>query len=309
MPASVGLAAHYLPVDRHLVVGAAALAPYLMLGAPLALIAFTVGRQGLAALIAGVLTAAAVGTELPLFVGAAPPAGSSISIRVMTANMFLGQADPQKLVASAESTADVLAVQELTPAAVRGLSAAGLDRIFPYRVLDARDYASGVGMWSRFPITVSERIDGFELAMVSARIRVDEVSVDPTVVVAHLSGPWPQPMDDWQRDMDRLPAALRTATESAAGGCVVLAGDFNATYDMRTFRGLLENGFRDSAEQSGAGVTATFPANTWLPPLIAIDHVLTQGCAATETQVLGLPGSDHRGLSSTVAVPHAPNDI
>ena len=37
---------------------------------------------------------------------------------------------------------------------------------------------------------------------------------------------------------------------------MIVAGDFNSTTDMRPFRALLRNGYRDAAEQSGAGFAA-----------------------------------------------------
>ena len=80
----------------------------------------------------------------------------------------------------------------------------------------------------------------------------------------------------------------------------------NSTTDMRPFRALLHDGYRDAAEQSGAGIKPTFPADTRLPPLVAIDHILTRDCAATSLRTLAIPGSDHRGLVVTVTVPPSP---
>ena len=194
-------------------------------------------------------------------------------------------------------------VQELTPQAVDRLSAAGLDAIFQYRWLDPRGGASGVGLWSRFPMHATRRIDGYSMAFVSARIRVPGISIDPSVLVAHLPGPWPQPIDDWRRDIDRLPATLDEVAEETGGGAVVVAGDLNSTIDMRPFRDLLRNGYRDAAEQSGAGIKPTFPADWRLPPFLAIDHVLTRGCTATSLRTIKIPGSDHRGLVVTVVIP------
>jgi hypothetical protein len=51
----------------------------------------------------------------------------------------------------------------------------------------------------------------------------------------------------------------------------------------------------DAAEQSGAGIKPTFPADTRLSPFLAIDHILTRDCTATSLHTLTLPGSDHRG--------------
>ena len=143
------------------------------------------------------------------------------------------------------------------------------------------------------------------MAFISAQVRVTGVSMNPTVVVAHIPGPWPYPIDDWRRDLDRLPTTLREIAERADRGAVIVAADVNSTTDMRPFRALLHDGYRDAAEQSGAGIKPTFPADTRLPPLVAIDHILTRDCAATSLHTLAIPGSDHRGLVVTVTVPQS----
>jgi endonuclease/exonuclease/phosphatase (EEP) superfamily protein YafD len=223
----------------------------------------------------------------------------------MSANIYEGRADAHHLVRRAQAQADVVAVQELTPRAVDRLSAAGLDATFPYRWLDERGASAGVGMWSRYPIQAPRRIDGYTMAFITAQVRITGVSTNPTVVVAHVPGPWPWPIDAWRRDLDRLPTTLREIAERADRGAVIVAADVNSTTDMRPFRALLHDGYRDAAEQTGAGIKPTFPADNRLPPLLAIDHILTRDCAATSLHTLAIPGSDHRGLVVTVTVPQS----
>jgi endonuclease/exonuclease/phosphatase (EEP) superfamily protein YafD len=223
----------------------------------------------------------------------------------MSANLYQGMADPDPLVSSAQAQADVVAFQELTPQEADRLSSAGLDAKFPYRWLDARGEYRGVGMWSRFPIDAPRRIGGYTNAFLTARIRVTGVSIDPTVVVAHLTGPWPGPIDDWRREINRLPVTLSELGEQAGAGSVIVAADLNSTTDMRPFRALLRNGYRHAAEQSGAGIKLTFPAASRLPPFLAIDHILTRNCTATSLCTVKIPGSDHRGLVVTIAIPRS----
>jgi endonuclease/exonuclease/phosphatase (EEP) superfamily protein YafD len=112
------------------------------------------------------------------------------------------------------------------------------------------------------------------------------------------------PLDDWNRELAEWPQILQDAAHSAGTGSVIVAGDFNSTLDMRPFRDLVRDGYRDAAEQSGAGVTGTYPANLWVPPLLAIDHVLTYRGTANRVQTVELPGSDHRGLIAVAEIPH-----
>jgi endonuclease/exonuclease/phosphatase (EEP) superfamily protein YafD len=305
--AAVGLLARWMPLANHVVMFAAALSPYLMAAAVLSVVLFVVGRRWVLAIAATVVLVVGVAIELPLFTTNHHDASiRTVPLRVMTANIYFGLGDAESLVSTANASADVLAVQELTPESVQRLATAGLDESFPYHALDARSGASGVGVWSRFPITSSKRITDFELAMVSARIKVEGVQVDPTVLVAHMSGPWPQPIDDWRADMEHMQGTMSELAKSVGAGCAIVAGDFNSTPDMGEFRSLLRDGFQDASQQAGAGFNRTYPANgRALPPIIAIDHVLTFQCSATSAETTALPGSDHRGLVSTLEIPQS----
>lgn len=304
--AGLGFIARLVPIYTHWILFCAAFSPYLMIGAPVSAIVLLLGNRWVLGAVACALTTAAVATQLPLYIPA-QNAVNGISIRVLTANLDFSRADVKSIVAIAGSEADVLALQELTPQAVKEFAGAGLDAIFPYQILDARDLASGVGLYSRFPIIESKRIYQYRLAMVRANVKVDGIATDLTLVVPHLPGPWPQPLDDWQQDLNHLSTTLRALATTAGSGCVIAAGDFNSTLDMQPFRSLIrQDGYRDAAEQSGSGITATFPANMRIPPLIAIDHVLTHQCSAVSANTVKLPGSDHRGLVATVTVPRSP---
>jgi endonuclease/exonuclease/phosphatase (EEP) superfamily protein YafD len=303
--AGLALASRYLPITNHVVLLTAALSPYLMLCGPLSVVLLTLARRWILAIVAVGLTMATLAIQLPLYRGSDAARTAGVGLRVISANLREGQADPSYLVRSAREQADVLAFQELTPQEADHLSAAGLDVTFPYRWLDPRAGASGVGVWSRLPMRAAKRIGGYTYALVSAQIRVPGISIDPTVVVAHMAGPWPQPIDGWRRDLDHLPVTLLELAQQTGGGSVIVAGDLNSTTDMRPFRGLLRNGYRDAAEQSGAGIEPTFPASWRPPPFIAIDHILTRSCTATSLRTIKIPGSDHQGLAATVMIPRS----
>lgn len=300
---AAGLAARFVPVTNHELLLAAAASPYLTIAAPLAMIMFLAGRRRLAAAVSFALTAAAVAAQLPWYLPSSPPDGATVGVRVLTVNLGLGLADAGTLTRAAGDQADLLVVQELTADAVARLDAAGLGATFPYRALDPRDWASGAGIWSRYPITDTENLGGYALALVSARVRLPDVSVDPVVLSAHLAGPWPQSIDTWRGEIEKFPTTMRDAADKAGSGAVIIAGDFNATSSMRPFRDLLIDGYRDAAEQAGAGIQRTYPADARVPPLLGIDHVLTFQSAATSAKAVRIPGSDHLGLMALVEVP------
>ncbi|MGO9380976.1 MAG: endonuclease/exonuclease/phosphatase family protein [Mycobacterium sp.] len=304
--AGCAFASRYLSITNHATFVTAALSPYLMLCAPVSAALLLWGRHWILAIATVGLIVAMLAVQLPLYRGSNAARAAGVGLRVISANLREGQADPSQVVRSAREQADVIAFQELTPQEADRLSCAGLDATFPYRWLEARDGPGGVGIWSRFPIDAPRRIGGYTFAFLTAQIRVTGVSIDPTVVVAHVAGPWPRPIDDWRRDLNRLPVTLSEIGEQAGAGSVIVAADLNSTTDMRPFRALLGNGYRDAAEQSGAGIKPTFPADSRLPPFVAIDHILTRNCTATSLRTLKVPGSDHRGLVVTIAIPRSP---
>jgi endonuclease/exonuclease/phosphatase (EEP) superfamily protein YafD len=298
-----GLVSRYLPIKHASVLVVAAASPYLTGASLIAMILLAVGRQWVLTILAACLALVMVGVQMPRYLGPEKSAVPSAAVRVLSANLGLGQADPQALVLLARESADVLVVQEMTPAAANAISAAGLDSTFPHRAVDPRGTAAGIGVWSRYPIIESRSISGYAMPMLSARIRVPGVVTDPAVLAVHLAGPWPQPIGSWRQDIGLLPATLRQLARDAGAGAVIVAGDLNATFDMLPFRRLLGEGYRDAAEQAGAGMTRTYPGRR---PLLGIDHVLVYNCVATSARTVALPGSDHRGLVVTVDVPRDP---
>jgi endonuclease/exonuclease/phosphatase (EEP) superfamily protein YafD len=109
----------------------------------------------------------------------------------------------------------------------------------------------------------------------------------------HLSAPYAQPVVLWRNEIADLHNVLAGLSSRAA---VLVAGDFNATVDHAQFRDLLSDGYRDAAEQAGAGYLPTYPTDRWWGPIIGIDHVLTRGAVADSAATYSLPRSDHRAL-------------
>lgn len=294
-----------LVVDQSWVVVATVAAPYLMLGAPAALVIAAFDRRWLLAVIAAVVTVIAATTQLPLLVAARPSADSA-GLTMLTANLRLGTADAAALVRIVQQHhVDVLTTQELTQPEAERLRSAGLDRVLPYAATDVRRGAGGVGVWSRYPLGHVDRIESYHFAFVTARVDVPSLTSPPTVVATHMPGPWPQSAANWAHDIAALPGTLRGLSRTAGSGAVLVGADLNATYDLRRFRALLRGGFHDAAAQSGAGLRGTYPGDTWVPPLIAIDHVLTYHAVATSARPVTLPGSDHRALLVHIALPRA----
>jgi endonuclease/exonuclease/phosphatase (EEP) superfamily protein YafD len=305
--AVVALITRYVPSVVRPVLVTAALAPYLVLGAPMAVVLFGALRSWRLAAVAGVVTIAVAIVQAPRYVG--DKAEAAASVRLVSANLRYGRADPDALVRLAQQHADILAVQEVTPELVDRLTATGIGDAFPYHVLRARQGPAGVGIWSRYPMQRGAEYDEFWLGLLTARVDLPGVSGEAIVVVAHMSAPWPDPPQGWRDDLARLGETLQQIGDSATGP-VMVAGDLNATPDMFEFRRLLRAGYRDAAEQAGAGLTRTHPDDVRLvPPLFSLDHVLTRGCTAKSVRTLEIPGSDHRALATVISLPTADTSV
>lgn len=300
LTACAGFAARFMPVTNHATLITAALSPYLTAGAVFACAILVLTRRWWAASAAAVLAAVAVAAQLPLFLASDQIPGESTTVRVLTANLWEGGADAAALATILRDSADIVAFQELTPELLLDLKQQGLDSDFPHQAFAPRPGAGGVGVMSRHPIVGSRPIAGYQQGVVSADVQIPGAGANATVVTAHLSGPWPQPIDGWRRDISRFPDTLHDLAARAGSGAVIVAGDFNATVDMAPFRQLLRDGFRNAAEQAGAGFVRSFPAGSALPPVIGIDHVLTFNCSASKVRTIRVPGSDHLAVLATV---------
>ncbi|WP_395308247.1 endonuclease/exonuclease/phosphatase family protein [Mycobacterium sp. AMU20-3851] len=288
------LTARQLAAVNRWVVATAALSPYLMPAAPVAALVFALSRHWVPAAAAVALTVTAVAAHLPWYIGGRQ-AEPGATVRFVTANLYLGRAQPAAVATMALESADIVAVQELTDELSAALSPL-LAEDFPFSLLRPRDNAAGVGLWSRFPIIDSGSDESFSRGFIHARVRTPEAEV--TVVSTHMPPPR-SAFTSWREDIRRLGRALRTV---AATGPVIVGSDLNATPDVREFRQLLHDGYRDGAAQANAGLTMTYPCHTPLPPFLAVDHILTRDATATSVRTVSVAGSDHLALAATVVL-------
>ena len=234
---------------------------------------------------------------VPAFAGAS--VGDGPTLTVMTSNMKRGSADTDAITNQVRTHhVDLLGVEELTDEAVARLHASGVTAELPYRSTDPRGDFGGNGLWSRYPITKRRVAEMNDLRLVISQVAVDGQQL--TVVVAHPRSPDLQNHTGWDRDHIAMRKELR-----GIQGPMIVAGDLNATLDHRAMRNLQADGFVDAAEQSGAGVTATFPVGHDSPfPLFAIDHVLTRNTrlVAIDVQTVEIPQTDHRALIATYRI-------
>lgn len=250
------------------------------------------------AAVALVILAAAV---LPRAFPDDPPTVAGPTVRVMTANLLAGAADPAALLDLVRTgRVDLLAVQEFTPQAGAELDRLGLAALLPHRELNPEPGTTGSGLYSRFPLRdggVRRNPGGFT----QAYARVEVPSAAPLLVEsAHPAAPYAlSALAAWRSDLRGQPPA------DPDGPPRILAGDFNATLDHALLRRLIATGYVDAAASTGAGL-----AGTWGPydgdpiPPVTIDHVLVdRRIAVRDVAVWAVPGSDHRAVVAELAPP------
>jgi endonuclease/exonuclease/phosphatase (EEP) superfamily protein YafD len=158
-------------------------------------------------------------------------------------------------------------------------------------VTETRSGASGIALWSRFPLVdvQVQDVHGRPFIGATAILGTSRLRLCTVHMVAPLGG-----------DRARWQAQLRHLGEEIHGerGALVVAGDFNATRHHPSFRRLLSDGMADAHEERGRGWAATWPRNRWpLPPLMRLDHVLVSPGVGVRSIREGLgQGSDHRPI-------------
>ncbi|MFE3448244.1 endonuclease/exonuclease/phosphatase family protein [Nonomuraea sp. NPDC059194] len=270
-------------------VAAASVVPLLAAGllrrwAPLAVAVVTAGALALAV--------------LPRYFTDADPATGDRTFKVLAANLAVGAGDTAELVKLVERLQpDVLAIQELTPDAMKKLDALGLRERMPYRVDRSHTGVWGSGIYSLHPLTEKPllALGNFRQARAAVKVKggpeIEVVSVHPCAPSSTAK------MACWRSGLAALPRA--------GGQLKVLAGDFNATLDHWPVRDLLRSGYRDAADVTGQGFTATWPQQGWRPvPGVTIDHVLADARMGVRSfSVHPLSSTDHRPVFAELTLP------
>ncbi len=270
---------------------------YLVVLVGAALAALVLKRPRLAAFAAALaaVNVAVLGIPFTTSVAAAPNAPSSRTLRVVVANVEVGNrnfAAVERLVARTHP--DVFGVTELTPAMARHLAA----ELPAYRgrVLETRDDAYGIGVYSRGPL-LSAKIVRFPAdgpPTVVARIRVAGEPL--TVVVTHVHTPFAGSIH--VRHLD----ALATAVRSHFGSRVVVCGDFNTPPWSGPLGDFASDGrLRDVY---GRHAWAGYSWPTWAYVLrVPLDDCFVSSGLAVKAHHDGTSiGSDHRPLVVDVGV-------
>ncbi|MDQ3789386.1 MAG: endonuclease/exonuclease/phosphatase family protein [Actinomycetota bacterium] len=279
-------------------IGAMSLTPYVVAGAGVLTLVTLMLRRWVLGLAVLVMTLSLTSLLGPRYLAEEQPDTSGPHLRIMTANLRLGQADPRALVDLVrQQEVDILTMPELTPDAVSALDNAGLSEALPYRVFDARPGGGGSGIAANLPLRQIILVEESTLSQPSAVVDLPG-NEDLEVTAVHVQ----PPLNDknartWRAELAELPKATTGARPR------ILAGDFNATLDHAAFRDLVDHGYADAGEEAGEGLTATWSSWPTGPPL-TLDHIVTDvRCAISSYAVFDLPNSDHSAVMAEVILP------
>ncbi|WNG88949.1 endonuclease/exonuclease/phosphatase family protein [Mycobacterium sp. ITM-2016-00317] len=292
-----------LPLTNVVALVIAVGAPYTVFVATLGLALAVLQRRAVLSIVAVVVVVVSLGIQVRWYYGGdAQDVGEHVEVRVLSSNLRYGRAEPAEFVRLAVDNADVVTVTELTAESVRRFHVAGIHEAFPYSILFPAAKAGGNGIWSRHPLTPVSPTRFWNSSMVAARVKVPGASAEVAVASVHVTSPMAS-FDSWRNAMVATKSRLEGLAHAVDSGTVIAAGDFNSTPDMRQFRDLLTNSYRDAVASTGTGLAPTFPSNAAVPPVITIDHVLTRQAAVASVTAVSVSGTDHRALLATVKIP------
>jgi endonuclease/exonuclease/phosphatase (EEP) superfamily protein YafD len=277
-----------------------AFTPYVAVAALLVAGVATALRNWPATAVAGLAMLCLALAVLPRAVGdGTVDPGTREILTVLSANVYRGKGDPEELVALVDRyDVGLLAVQELTPGFARELQQAGIGDRLPEAVEQVKKGAAGGGIYSRFPLRPIDAGSATFFRQPRALLTLPS-GRHLGVVDIHPLTPGRTGIDVWEDSLGDLPATGR-------GAPWVLLGDFNATLDHSRLREVLDRGYRDAGNVAAMGLVPTWPSRDHdLPfPVITIDHVLADDrLDFVDYGVEDLPGSDHRSIHATLALP------
>jgi endonuclease/exonuclease/phosphatase (EEP) superfamily protein YafD len=229
--------------------------------------------------------------------GPVPAAAAGVrAVRLFNANVYAWNEQPQGIAGEIRSSRpDVVFLQESTPAIIEAIDATGALEELPYRLAVPRNDPFGGLLAARWPLLDQEvvELDGRPVLL---RATVETEGGPLRLYAVHVVAPFGGGREPWADEMRAVAGAVRTERLP-----VLMAGDFNATWNHRAFRRLLDTGLTDAAAARGRPFQMTWRQGRFIPPLTRIDHVLTSpGLAVAAIRTGEGRASDHRPIVADI---------
>lgn len=218
---------------------------------------------------------------------------ANTSFTVASLNMRKGRADVAQL-ADKTKSADLVILVEVTRSAAQTVQKK-LGHRFDHMTPKNPARSRGVTILSRSKLSDPQRLRSPTPGW-AATAQVSHVGA-VNVVAAHPCNPLCGG-GAWMRDNHAVLAKARSMPDRPT----FIAGDLNSVHAHRTIRDFAAHGYRTAADIAGGGWIPTYPADSWLPPLLPIDHVLINDrLTATSIRSFSVDKTDHRGLITRLA--------
>lgn len=187
---------------------------------------------------------------------------------------------------------DIVALQEVTASDEASLRS---NPRWPFQVWSGRQDVTKVALLSSRRIVTHSFHDFDGVAVIEALIDLGESPL--RVFVIHPFAPGDA--ESTKRRDRQLAMLAQEASAERHPEPVVVLGDFNLTMGTAMWRSFI--GFTGLRRAPGIA-PATWPSVIG-PFGIAIDHILVRGATLTPLERFAIPGSDHAGLASVIAIP------
>ena len=195
---------------------------------------------------------------------------------------------------------DIVTLEEFHSFDEQQLISDGALASLPHIYQEDEGGSRGVMIASRYPLgpVTESRVDGLPYLW---RTTLLLPSGPLPLWLVHTTAPVPPDWHDWSRELAGVDLTLRRVRPRP----LLMVGDFNATWNHKGFRAILATGLTDAAAARGHALDMTWSQQFLLvPPLVRIDHILTSNAVVVSgIQTNPGPGSQHRDLLATIAVP------
>ncbi|MFF2651918.1 endonuclease/exonuclease/phosphatase family protein [Streptomyces sp. NPDC058045] len=222
--------------------------------------------------------------------------GPGGDLTVATHNVNAENPDPTGTARDvAASGADVVALQELAPAAVPVYKKV-LAATYPYHSVQGT-----VGLWSKYPMRGTKSVD-IKLGWVRAlRTEISTPAGVVAVYEAHLPSVRVKlnagfTASERDHSADALGQAIRREPQRR----VVLLGDLNGTMNDRALKGVTAQ-MRSTQGAAGSGFGFSWPAAF---PMARIDQIMVRDVEPVTSWTLPRTGSDHLPVAAKIRIGH-----
>lgn len=223
----------------------------------------------------------------PWLIAQKPTAGGPHDIRLLHANVLYTEPNYATIVSLVRAQApDIVVLQEMTPASIRGVSA--LTSTFPYQYSIWSKGPCHILVGSQTPIKVDSAL-AYPERIVSLTTTVHGRKI--ALLTVHPHTPI---IPSWFADRNQQLAAVADSVRQQRRPAVML-GDFNISVFSPVYQRLFD-GSGLTACRRGFGLQPTWPR--FLPPLfIPIDHAfINAGFRTVNFQTLNQGDSDHKAV-------------